>query len=65
MTHHQTYITKKNVAKLIMAKKEITFKEAFDSIPDEVIISTDHNAIFETLLSGKFDGTPKKDKKKK
>lgn len=61
MTTHEIYLVKKSAAKIVMQAKGIKFQEAFDSIPDESVVSKDYNALAESILSGV---QPKKKKSK-
>lgn len=56
---HDHYMVKKEVAKLYAAESGLSFKEAFEAIPDELINTMDYNAIYAKLNEPK----PKKAKK--
>lgn len=49
LSAHEQYLTKKSVAKLVMARDGITYGEAIALVPDSAIVNLDANLIFENL----------------
>lgn len=49
MTPHEHYLCKKEVAKLLMRDKGISFDEAFALVPDEAITSHNPQQVYSEL----------------
>lgn len=58
------YQAKKEAAKIVAAARGIPYKEAFESIPDELVTSINHQEIADTFLNGQPDDSKKKKNKK-
>lgn len=59
MTNHEHYICKKEVAKLLMRDRGISYDDAFALVPDEAITTRNPQEVYSNLFREEIKDTPK------